>query len=50
MLDARAMEVGSHHVAIDGRGDGGTQMASGIYFYKIETSGGAETGRFTILK
>ena len=50
MLDVPAMAVGSQHVSIDGRGDRGAQMASGIYFYRINTPDGTVTGRFTILK
>ena len=50
MLDVPAMAVGSQHLSIDGRGDRGTRMASGIYFYRVDTSEGTVTGRFTILK
>ena len=50
MLDVPAMAVGPQHLLIDGRGDRGTRMASGIYFYRIDTSEGTVTGRFTILK
>jgi hypothetical protein len=50
MLDVPSMAVGSQHVSIDGRGDRGEQMASGIYFYRINTPDGTVIGRFTILK
>jgi hypothetical protein len=50
MLDVPSMAVGSQHVSIDGRSDRGAQMASGIYFYRINTPDGTVTGRFTILK
>ena len=28
----------------------GNKFGSGVYFYRIETPGGSETGRFTLLK
>ncbi|HYQ88774.1 MAG TPA: T9SS type A sorting domain-containing protein [Candidatus Binatia bacterium] len=50
VLDAQTLTAGPHQVAIDGRGDQHAPLASGVYFYKVETSDGAVTGRFTILK
>ena len=50
VLDALALPAGSHHVPIDGRADGETPMASGIYFYRIESPEGATSGRFAVLK
>jgi hypothetical protein len=50
VLDAPAMAAGSHQIAIDGRTDRSRPLASGVYFYRIETEDGAVTGRFTILK
>ncbi len=37
---------GNHDVRIDGRGDNGARLASGIYFVKIE----AEAGGNAVLK
>ena len=50
ILDVPSMAVGTRRVSIDGRGDRGAPMASGIYFYRINTPDGIVTGRFTILK
>ncbi|HYQ96439.1 MAG TPA: T9SS type A sorting domain-containing protein [Candidatus Eisenbacteria bacterium] len=50
ILDTPALGVGSHHLALDGRGDRGATLASGVYFYRIETLEGLATGRFAILK
>jgi hypothetical protein len=46
VLDAPAVPAGSHHVAIQAAG----RMASGLYFYRVETPEGVATGRFTVLK
>ncbi|MGE5178248.1 MAG: FG-GAP-like repeat-containing protein [Bacteroidota bacterium] len=49
-LDEIALAAGYHDVRISGRGSGGQSLPSGLYFYRIETAEGVETGRFTILK
>ncbi len=50
ILDDPAVTAGPHDVAIDGRTDRNSPLASGVYFYKIETSGVPVTGRFVVLK
>ena len=42
--------AGYHDVTIDGRNEGGGRLASGVYFYRIETADGDGRGRFTVLK
>ena len=49
VLDSQ-MPAGPHQLPIDGRTDRGRQMASGIYFYRIETAEGAMAGRFAMVK
>ncbi|TMQ47305.1 MAG: hypothetical protein E6K71_10310 [Candidatus Eisenbacteria bacterium] len=44
------LPAGEHELRFDGRGDGGKSLASGVYFYRIETAAGLQTGRFVVLK
>ena len=50
LIEDRFMAPGLHTARVDGRGEGGEELASGVYFYRLETPAGRETGRFTILK
>jgi len=50
LRDAPTLPVGSHHVTIDARGVRGPSLASGIYFYRVETPEGGSSGRFVVLK
>lgn len=50
LIEAQPLEVGSHEVGIDGRGEGGRPLASGVYFFRVEAPGGSATGRVAILK
>jgi len=49
LSDAETPE-GLQRVRIDGRGVGGERLASGVYFYKVETPQGAAVGRVAILR
>ena len=42
--------AGYHDVTIDGRGENGEKLSSGVYFYNIKTADGSVSGRLTILK
>ncbi|HQG47061.1 MAG TPA: FlgD immunoglobulin-like domain containing protein, partial [bacterium] len=37
------LSAGSHQILWDGTGRNGVKMASGIYFYRLEVEGAAET-------
>jgi hypothetical protein len=50
VLESRSFEAGSHEIPIDGRGEAGQPLASGTYYYRVETPGGNVTGRFAVLK
>jgi len=50
LLDFESTPAGYHEVRIDGRDGGGAKLASGVYFYRIETPGDVTTGRFAVLK
>jgi len=50
ILDETLAPAGDRSVLIDGRGQKGASLGSGIYFYRIESRAGVVTGRFAILK
>jgi len=50
LLDEPSLSAGYHALRIDGRGDAGERLGSGVYFYRIESEEGAATGRFAILR
>jgi len=50
LVDIAEAPAGLHEIRIDGKGTNGEKLASGVYFYRIETESGGLTGRFTILK
>ncbi|MGE5176042.1 MAG: M6 family metalloprotease domain-containing protein [Hyphomicrobiales bacterium] len=50
LLEGRMLSVGTHEVAIDGRGARGEELGSGVYFYRVETAEGSIRGRVVILK
>lgn len=42
--------AGSHEVIWDGRDDNGRELASGVYFYRIETPGSREQRKMVLLR
>jgi hypothetical protein len=50
LADWSSAAAGYHDITIDGRSDRGEELGSGVYFFRIETSAGVESGRFTILR
>jgi len=50
VIAAEQFPAGVHQIIIDGRDERGTELASGVYFYRVETPEGASTGRFVVLK
>jgi VCBS repeat protein len=51
VLEDRALvPAGAHDVRIDGRNTSGQTLASGVYFYQVETVEGSLRGRITVLK
>jgi hypothetical protein len=50
LADAPQVSAGPQEVRIDGRTAHGTPIASGIYFYQIDSSEGSSRGRVAILK
>jgi hypothetical protein len=43
-------DAGAHAIGIDGRDANGARLASGVYFYQVQTREGRIQGRLTILK
>jgi FlgD Ig-like domain len=50
LKDTPMAPAGRHEVPIDGRDETGRPLASGVYFFKVETSEGSHVGRATVLK
>jgi flagellar hook assembly protein FlgD len=50
LLVAESLPAGTHRVSWDGRDDAGRLLPSGVYFYRLETSGLRLTRRLTFLK
>lgn len=50
VLDSGFMNPGEHSVVWNGRSDAGSEVASGIYFYRLESPDGSRTRRMLYLK
>lgn len=50
VLLAGALPAGPHGVVWDGRDDGGRSVASGVYFYRLESTAAAFTGKMVLAK
>jgi hypothetical protein len=50
LWESPAAAPGAHEVPVEARGADGRALTSGVYFYRIETRDGVDTGRFTVLK
>ncbi len=50
LMEAPIAPAGEHEVRIDGRGERGEVLPSGVYFYRVESPDGTASGRFAILK
>ncbi len=50
LMEAPIAPAGKHEVGIDGRGERGEVLPSGVYFYQLESPDGTASGRFAILK
>ena len=50
LLDRPSAAAGRYFLPLDGRRDDGRPLASGVYFYRIQSPEGARTGRFAILR
>jgi hypothetical protein len=50
LMEMPLLPAGEHAVRIDGRGERGELLPSGVYFYSVNSPDGTVTGRFAILK
>jgi hypothetical protein len=50
LVDSAFLERGSHKVSIDGRDRQGNALATGVFFYRVETVEGSASGRIAIVK
>jgi hypothetical protein len=50
LMDGRIMPAGRQEIAIDGRGAGGEELSSGVYFYRLEAGDAVSTGRCVIAR
>jgi len=50
LLRESFVPAGYHDVSVEGTGDSGARLASGVYFYRVETVEGVIGGRFVVMK
>jgi hypothetical protein len=50
LLDGAVVRPGGHEVVWDGLDNAGTEVASGVYFYRLEAMGISETKRMTLVR
>ena len=50
LLDRSEIPAGNHTVGFDGRNEAGRKLASGVYFCRVATAGGAAMRRFAIVR
>ena len=50
ITQSKPLGAGDHALVIDGHDDRGAPLASGVYFYRIETPDGVSNGRFVVAK
>jgi hypothetical protein len=50
LLDVASLPPGQHEVELDGSGDSGSPLMSGVYFYRVLAGGQALSGRFLLMK
>jgi hypothetical protein len=50
LLDEPQATVGRHELAVEARDGNGRPLASGVYYYRLESAGGSKVGRLTVLK
>jgi PKD repeat protein len=50
LLDRQWVAAGRHEALLDGRGEGGERLASGVYLYRVSLPGRVVTGRLLIVR
>ena len=49
-MDESDAAAGYHALTLDGRSSTGAKLASGVYYYRVETSAGMARGQCVIMK
>jgi hypothetical protein len=50
LMDKPLVRAGSHEIPLDARDDRGAPLASGVYFFKVESIDGLQSGRAVVAK
>jgi len=50
LLDQGRLPAGTHEFIFDGKTDRGASLSSGVYFYRVESTGGRSEGQIVVLK
>ena len=50
LVEVQELRSGQHRYAIDGRDDHGRNLATGLYFYRVDADGVSVTGRMALVK
>ncbi len=50
LLAQQSLSPGIHEVRVDGRNEQGSRLASGVYYYRVQSVEGISKGAFTVLK
>jgi len=50
LVEPQQVDAGLHEVTIDGRDDRGNKLASGVYYYRVQSADGVTKGNVAILK
>jgi hypothetical protein len=50
LIEGVSLAPGVHQVPIEGRGEDGRPLGSGLYFYRLQTAERSATGRFVIVR
>jgi hypothetical protein len=50
ILDEPREAAGRHEMMVEARDGNGRPLASGVYYYRLDSVGGSKVGRITVLK
>jgi len=50
LMDQPSLAAGHHDVPVDGRGASGEALASGVYWFRVDTAEGSASGRVVLMK
>jgi PKD repeat protein len=50
LMERQYLMAGDHHLTIDGRNAQGNKLASGVYYYRVNSADGVTKGSFIVMK